>query len=284
MGEKPVRYPIHNRLLAMQNPISRLLLVVVVLVLAACDTTTGTSDAEAPTLIPEAAFAFDADLGDTSSSRSASGDAGLNFFTGAARVGIVSLVVKANLILPAAMTSAATSVDPIVTDGVWVWSSTRPINGTDATFRLEGAPDGSFIDWNLRVTTANPATGDALDDFVLYTARTSLDGQTGTWRLYYRIDGERTEVLSAEYDVSGDVEELLFTVENENDDHVGSTVLYQTEDDTNTFDWLQKPQDIRTFVQWDDVTGAGFIEADDYKEGVRSCWDASGDDVACQST
>ncbi|MEO0560074.1 MAG: hypothetical protein AAF170_18050 [Bacteroidota bacterium] len=268
----------------MQNLLSRLLMVVAVVALAACDTTNTTGETEAPTLIPEAAFAFDADLGDASSARSASGDAGLNFFTGAARVGIVSLVVKANLILPAAMTGAATSVDPVVTDGVWVWSSTRPVNGTDATFRLEGTPSGSSIDWNLRVTTANPATGEALDDFVLYTARTSLDGQTGTWRLYYRIDGERTEVLSAEYDVSGDVKELLFTVENENDDNVGSTVLYQTEGDINTFDWLQKPQDIRTLVQWDEVTGVGFIEADDYREGVRSCWDASGDDVACEST
>lgn len=267
----------------MQNPISRILMVVAVLALAACDTNNATSEAEAPTLIPEAAFAFDADLGNTSSSRSASGNAGLNFFTGAARVGIVSLVVKANLILPAAMTGAATSVDPIVSDGVWVWSSTRPVNGTDATFRLEGTPDGSFIDWNLRVTTANPATGDALDDFVLYTARTSLDGKTGTWRLYYRINGERTEVLSADYDVSGTAKELRFTVENDNDDNVGSTVLYQTEDGTNTFDWLQKPQDIRTLVEWDEATGAGFIEADDYKGGERSCWNASGDDVACQS-
>jgi len=259
-------------------------MVVAVLALAACDTNNGTSQAEAPTLIPEAAFAFGADLGDTSSGRSASSDAGLNFFTGAARVGIVSLVVKANLILPAVMTGAATSVDPIVSDGVWVWSATRPVNGTDATFRLEGTPSGSSIDWNLRVTTANPATGDALDDFVLYTARTSLDGKTGSWRLYYRINGERTEVLSAEYDVSGTVEELRFTVENDNDDNVGSTVLYQTEDGTNTFDWLQKPQNIRTFVEWDEASGAGFIEADDYKGGVRSCWNTSGDDVACQSS
>ena len=265
----------------MKNPISRILMVVAVLALAACDSTSTPNDETAPALIPADAFFMDAELGQSNSGRSA---AGLNFFTGAARVGLVSLVVKANLILPAVMTDAATSVTPILSDGTWVWSSTRPVNGTDATFRLEGTPNGTSIDWSLRVTTANPETGDALDDFVLYTAETSLDGKTGTWRLYYRIEGERTEVLSADYDVSGTSKELMFTLENDNDAGVGSTVLYQTENGTNTFDWLQKPQDIRTFVEWDEATGAGYIEADDYKGGARSCWNVSGDDVACQSS
>lgn len=280
MGENTDRYPILNPPRAMLKPISRLLVAVAVLALAACDSTTP-SESTPPDLIPAAAFSFDADLGDTSASRSA---AGLNFFTGAARVGIVSLVVKAHLILPAAMTHAATQVDPIVSDGTWIWSSTQPVNGTDATFRLEGTPSGSSIDWSLRVTTANPETGEALDDFVLYTAETSLDGKTGTWRLYYRLEGERTEVLSADYDVSGTANELRFTVENDKDDNQGSTVLYRTESGTNTFDWLQQPQNIRTLVEWDEATGAGFIEADDYKGGVRSCWNTSGDDVACQSS
>lgn len=259
---------------------SRLLVAVAVLALAACDSTGTTNSDTPPDLIPAAAFSFDANMGQSSAARSA---AGLNHFAAATRVGIVSLAIGANLVLPAAMTDAATSVQPIVSDGTWVWSSTRAVNGTDATFRLEGTPSGSSIDWQLRVTTADPATGDALDDFVLYTAETSLDGKTGSWRLYYRIEGQRTEVLRADYDVSDTVRELEFTAVNESEIQ-GSTVLYRTEGDTNTFDWNKQPGSVRTLVEWSETSGAGFIEADDFNGGARACWNASKDNVACSAS
>lgn len=263
----------------MLNPSARLLVAVAVLALAACDSTSPNTD-QAPDLIPAAAFSFDADMGQSSSARSA---AGLNHFTAAARVGIVSLAVGAHLILPAAVTEAATSAQPVVTDGTWMWASTRLVNGTDATFRLEGTPSGATIDWEMRVTTADPATGDALDDFVLYTAETSLDGKTGTWRLYYRLDGQRTEVLRADYDVSGQDRELEFTAVNESEIQ-GSSVLYRTEGDTNIFDWMKQPGSVRTLVEWSETSGAGFIEADDYNGGSRACWNAAKDDVACEAS
>lgn len=258
---------------------ARLLVAVAVLALAACDTTRPNSEA-APEVIPAAAFSFDADMGSSSAARSA---AGLNHFTAAARVGIVSLAVATHLILPAAVTDAATSAEPVVSDGTWVWSSTRVIDGTEATFRLEGTPEGSSIAWEMRVTMANPETGDPLDDFVLYTAETSLDGKDGTWQLYYRIEGERTEVLRADFDVSDDARELEFTAVNESEIQ-GSTVLYRTEGDIKTFDWMKQPGSIRTLVEWSKTSGAGFIEADDYNNGNRACWDASRDDEACPAS
>lgn len=263
----------------MKTP-ARLLVAIAVLALAACDTANTDPTDEAPAPLPAAAFSFDADLNQSSSARSA---AGLHFFTAATRVGIVSFAIKANLVLPAVMTGAATSVDPVVEDGTWIWSSTRPVDGTDATFRLEGTPSGSSIDWQLRVTTASPATGDELDDFVLYTATTSLDGKTGSWRLYYRIEGQRTEVVRADYDITDDANELTFTAVNESDIQ-GSTVLYRTEGDTNTFDWVKEPGSVRTLVEWSESTGVGFVEADDYNGGARACWNTSFDDAACEAS
>lgn len=258
----------------MLRPISALL--VAVLVLVGCDTGADGGDTT-PTPPPATAFALDADF-PPSSARVA---AGANFLNAAGRYGIVSAVVGVNLIIPKAVTDAATRAEPFVEDGTWIWETTTRIQSADVTFRLEGTPDGREVDWRMRITSVDGGTGEIGEDFDLYTATTSLDGREGSWQLNYVIDGEPTRVLTADYEVRAeDDRELTFRVP-EGREGGGSSVLYRVDGDTQVFDWFNRPGDVRTLVEWDRETRLGFIEADDYNGGARACWDADLNDASC---
>ena len=51
-------------------------------------------------------------------------------------------------------------------------------------------------------------------------------------------------------------------------------MLYRTDRDEQTFDWLDQPEDDRALIVWDLDTNAGSIEADTYNGGERACWDS----------
>ena len=240
------------------------------LVLAGCDATD--PDPAAPGLLAPDAFSFEPGF------PSARGIVvGENFNNGAFRVGVVSAIIGVNLILPSAATHAATRTQPFVEDGVWVWESTFQQGGNPATFRLEGEPSGREVNWRLSITNRD------YDGFTLYTARTDFDGQTGDWRLYYDIDGQRTEVLRAGFEVTGsDSRELTFSIPPGRDG-AGSSVLYVHDGSARAFDWHEEPAGFDHLVEWDAVTNEGWIEADNYRGGERGCWDASLADVPCPS-
>lgn len=241
-----------------------------VVLLAGCDAVTP-ADPTAPEAIAPGAFAFEPGFPTAQT-------AGLHFTNAAVRVGVVSGIIGANLILPSAATVAATRSQPVVEDGVWIWESTVRVAGDDVTVRLEGEPVGREVRWRLGITT------DDLDDFTLYTARTDFSGETGDWQLFYEIDGVRTEVLRADFEVTdANTRELTFSIPPGRDG-AGSSVLYVHDGATRVFDWHEMPAALDHYVEWDAQTHIGFIEADNYQGGDRGCWDAALNDVACPSS
>src|SRR5690606_15130819 len=124
---------------------------------------------------------------------------------------------------------------------------------------------------------------ESYDAFELYDATTTLDGKSGTWRLYYKIDGVRTEVLDAEFDVTSEaVREITFIVPETIPDAGSSTVHYAADGDARLFDWHQEPEDFDHLIEWDEETKAGSITATNYLDGERYCWDENLEDVACE--
>src|SRR5690606_16347802 len=142
------------------------------------------NDGAAPPVIAPAAFAFDQSFDVDPNGRSAFGQ---NWFNAAGRVTIVSLAIGVHLIVPHAATEAATQVQPYVEDGTWIWENTVTHEGRTVTFRLEGTPEGTEIDWRMLIS-ADDLGGADYDAFELYNGTTSLDGKSGTWRLYYDIE------------------------------------------------------------------------------------------------
>ena len=234
--------------------------------LAGCDASGPDADGP-PAVIAPAAFSVDLDAFPSDDARVA---AGANYLTSAARVGIVSAVVGANLVLPERATRAATRVEPTQTDGVFLWDTNVDVFDEDVEIRLTGDPTGSRVDWTL--TTA--VEGD--ERFTYYTAETTPSGRAGSWRLFN--PDEDGPVLTAAFDVDG-TPEITFTVP-EGNDRAGARVRYETDGDRQTFDFTSADGD-RALVVWDTATGAGSITADDYNGGERACWDEDLDDVDC---
>ena len=251
----------------MTRPALALLLVAA---LAGCDAS-GPDDGP-PDVIAPAAFSVDLDAFPDEASADAAGASavGANYATSAARVGIVSAILGANLALPERATRAATRVEPTVTDGAYLWDTNVDVFGRDVEVRLAGDPDGDRVAW--RLTTA--LEGD--DRFTYYTAETTASGQAGSWRLFNPdADGP---VLAASFDVD-ETPEITFTVPPGND-QAGARVRYEADGDALTFDFTDAAGD-RALVVWDRATGAGSITADDYNGGERACWDADRDDTDC---
>ena len=237
--------------------------------LAGCDSTGPDGP---PAVIAPAAFSVDLDAfpDEPSSAVAGASATGANYATSAARVGIVSAILGANLVLPERATRAATRVEPTVTDGAYLWDTNVDVFDRDVEVRLSGDPTGDRVEW--RLTTA--LEGD--ERFTYYTAETTANGRAGTWRLFNPdADGP---VLAASFDVD-DTPEITFTVPPGNE-RAGARVRYETDGSRQTFDFTNA-DGRRALVVWDRATGAGSIVADDYNGGERACWDERRDDVDC---
>lgn len=249
------------------------------LAVAGCDSTSAGEDAP-PTPPPTEAFSLQTDLFQTDANKTTTRT---NFSAAALRVWPVSVIISANLIVPVAVTAAALQDEPEVVDGTWVWSTTTNVDGQLVEFTLAGRPDGEQVDWSMRITTSEPVLGQVYDDFELYTAQTNFDGQEGAWQLFYRIDGERRNVLNADFEVlADDTKELTYSIP-EAQPNGGDSVLYATQGDDRRFLWQQVTESLDHDVEWDAVTRVGSISATNYNDGQRSCWDANLDDVACSN-
>ncbi len=247
----------------------RLSLFLALAVLVGCDSTE-TADGP-PTPISPAAFALNTDAFPDDGARV---NAGANYLNAAARVGIVSTVVGLNLALPVAATNAVTQDDPTLDpDGDFVWRATVDVFGTPVALRLKGALTGDGVDW--RLVTAE----DTDEPFTYYTATTSLDGETGSWRLF--TPDEDGAVLTATFDVRDlDDREVTFRIPDGRDNG-RSSVRYATDGTEQAFDWVDQPEGDRALIVWDLETRAGSITADTYNGGDRACWDDDLRDVDC---
>ena len=262
------------------------------LVLAACDS--GSPDTSPPGTPPALITSQAFNLSDTAfpdnnlipGSDETSSVHGPHHTRAFLRVAIVSAAVGFHLLLPSAATDAATQVTPTVENGTWIWENTVNVEGSNVTFRLEGTPSGSNIDWEMFITSSNFG-GEAYDDFILYTATTQINGQMGNWSLYYNIQGQRTRVLDADYDeTSSTARELTFSIPdtNPNQDAHGAEVFYMADGDARVFDYREPTPGQNHLIEWDAVTAAGSIMAWNYLDGERYCWDSNLDDTPCVPT
>lgn len=264
-------------------------LAVLALTLTGCDSGGLNATDDPPSVPTPEAFELNTDLfsNQNPGSSAATKASEYTHFTNAAfRVWPVSLLVKANLIIPSAVTAAALQADPVVEEGTWIWDANADTLNQNVSFRLEGTPDGSAVAWSMTVTAPNPEQGEALNSFELYTAETALDGSSGSWSLFYRIDGERTRVLDADFTVTSDTQkEITFSVPETAEDNAGDSVRYVVDDTQRTFEWTQVEDSGNTVVtvMWDAETKAGSIVAPGYNDGEKACWNDAFQNVACSS-
>ena len=258
---------------------STVCLTLFVLFLAGCDTT-GDDPEPAPALLSAEVFNLEAGLfNQVDAGKSA---AGTHFTAAALRVWPVSLLLGANLIVPAAVTSAALQADPVQDGATWTWTSTTQTNGREVTFTLAGTLQGSGVRWSMRITYFDPEAQVQLDDFELFTAEADVSGQTGSWQLYYLIDGESRNVLNADFAVSSETEvTITYRLPTTAARNAGDSVRYEREGDTYSILWQQVEEALQHDITWTAPSQSGSITATNYNDGQQGCWDEALENTAC---
>jgi len=240
------------------------------LVFAGCDSS-GSNTEDAPQPIEPAAFEVDTESYPTTQSADAAAKAGTHVLAGVTTVSALTFAVEANLALPKLVTAAALQADPVIESGTWVWESTAQTDSSNATFRLEGTPDGEDVVWEMFVSATGPTGG--LQNFSLYTGRSSFDGTNGSWSLFYPIDGARSNVLDASFTVDSETtKSITFEVADGAERDAGDTIRYARDGDSRTVEYVQVEPVSETTVSWDAITKAGFIQSTDYNGNEKSCW------------
>lgn len=233
-----------------------------------------------PALISENAFALQVDLFQPGSSKQIASK--VNFAAAALRVWPVSILVSANLIVPVAVTAAALQDSPELVDGAWRWETTVLVADATVEFELSATPSGSNVDWSMKISAENPLLGQVYDTFELYTARTTVGEQVGTWKLYYKVGGVRTNVLDASFAVTeDDTKSITYSIPVTAAENGGDSVFYETDGDVRHFFWQQLDAGMNHDIEWNAATREGSITATNYNGGVKSCWDANFDDKQC---
>lgn len=251
--------------------------IICAILIAGCDSASVNEDGP-PELIAPAAF--EVDVFEQPASKSSS--AGANLTAAMLRYVPVSVTLGVQyLLIPRLVTEFATSVEPVARDGNWVWETEKETNQGSFLVRLTGRPDGKWVDWTMEISANNPYTGQ-VQDFVLYTARTSDDGMEGSWDLFIPIEGESVNVLDAEFVVESPVKkQITFVVPETAPQYAGYEVRYERSDNVRIFYWYQPDTNEEHTLTWNPDTGIGSIQSTNYKDGERYCWDAQGEDVVC---
>jgi hypothetical protein len=247
------------------------------LVVGACDNSDPGD--EAPALFLDDTFELGTDFFDPSAQPKTA--AGIHFGAAALRVWPVSLILTANLILPAAVTHAATQVDPVFEDDAWHWSTTTTAYGQQTiSLDLSATPSSPGHDWSMIVSFAHGAI--PITDFELFSAHTENNGTEGSWQLFYPDGDESVNVLDAEFNKDSETDkQLTFAIPDDAAQNAGDSVTYTEDGDLRTFRWIQVDAELQTYVEWDHVTQEGSITATNYNSGEKACWDADLEDVVC---
>jgi hypothetical protein len=251
-------------------------LYLAIAMIAGCDSNENDSFEDAPPpVLSVDAFSMDASVFGSSSKT----QAGPNFVAAALRVWPVSAILSANLIIPALATAGAVQVDP-AWDDAWIWSTTVTGEAGQVGLTLTATPGAQGVEWSMVVDVEGSEI--ILQDFELYRAQTALNGKSGTWQLYYEFEGERVNVLRADFEiVDEDTKSLVFTIVDGPFDNLGDTVSYRTDGTGREFEWIEQSQGREHLVVWDEVTHAGSITSTNYNGGSPSCWNENLDDVTC---
>lgn len=168
-------------------------------------------------------------------------------------------------------------------------SSTSDSTATDST--TQEASGGMQPDGPSEKAVPEPARSTLSQDiqaadstFVLYTAKTDRKGQRGSWRLYDTVDGERTNVLNAQFEIEkATKKKVTLHVPASAPEHGGDSVVYAHDEHQRRFHWTRGRARQSHRVTWNANTHEGAITATNYNEGQKACWGNQLDDADCTS-
>lgn len=120
--------------------------------------------------------------------------------------------------------------------------------------------------------------------FVLYTAQTDRDGKEGSWRLYDTVDGERINVLRADFKIEkATKKDIAFTIPLGMTEHGGDSVVYAHDGNQHRLRWVRAEEGQTHHIRWNVRNHDGSITATNYNGGRAACWGKYLGNVSCSS-
>lgn len=204
----------------------------------------------------------------------------LNFGNAAIRVLAAQVATVVVLAVPVATFAAAANSTPTFEDdNRWHWRFTTVQGGHTYTAHLSGAVQGSTVGWDMRITS--PTHQPPLDEFVWYDGQGPLDRTSGTWTFYdpatpassnavLRIQWTHASATEHGWEataLAGEASGDVFTADVDGNDRM--------------ITYLDASESAFMEIYWNAADGSGYLIAPHYNGGVKSCWDANQQDVAC---
>ncbi len=251
------------------------------LTLAACNDGSGPNESVPPAL-PSVA-SMDADLGlfttEGSALQAVSPTPGSNFVAAALSVTVARLWTGAVLAVPVATWAAATSATPVFHDGAFHWEYSVTENGQTVGAHLTGRGDGDESVWEMRVTS----TALGLDDYLWYTGRALLSGESGEWHIFDAANPDtRSEVLAIDWTHSpANAWTLQFTNMKTGAVEAGDRLRYESNGEQRLVSFTDASAQTTAEITWNATTRSGSIHAPGFNGGLKSCWDSALQNVAC---
>ncbi len=262
------------------------LLLALCTALTGCTRGTPTSVAEVPNepppLPPIESLTIDLSFFDD-----AGGDAGVvsgtdqtrqNWSNAAVRVGIANLAVVAALAVPVATWAAAMQETPVfdANDFRWHWYFSATHGGLTFEGDLSGIIAGAQAAFDMRLTQASLG----LEGFLWYTGVAPLTGDEGVWQFFHpEFPGESVGRIDWAHP-SPEEWTLSFSATG-NAENAGDRLTYDVKGAGRLVMHVEASTGNVVEISWDAASGEGYIQADGYKAGAKSCWDGSQNDVAC---
>ena len=247
----------------------------ITLILSGCDSISiNDTQEEAPPVLSEQMFSMDLNVFEEQDDSGAANKEGIHFFNAAIRVVVVNHVVHSLLRVPFAVTAALQQTEPVLEEGVFVWETVVEDSSSSFVLRLEAQTEGDEVEWSMYITGVDEVEGTEFQNFLLYRVYSIPNSDAGRFELNYPDNGASVNVLNGRYEnKEGDDYLLAFSSPQGIEDIGGISVTYQEEGNWFSLDVQNANDGTSTLILWDTITHAGSIEASDYNNGEKSCWD-----------
>ncbi len=144
---------------------------------------------------------------------------------------------------------------------------------------LSGVVQGNDVVWDMRITS--PTHAPPLDEFVWYAGQGRVDRSSGRWTFYDPITPSASTALLR----------IDWTHVSQTDNGWMATALggpasgdvfsASVGGDDRLITYSDASEQTLVEIYWSAADGSGYLIAPNYNGGVKACWDASQQDVAC---
>lgn len=165
--------------------------------------------------------------------------------------------------------------DPRVDGDTWIWEFTQNFEGESLTMRVTAETTSTSRIWELRYSYSG-SEGPDVDNGLFMSAVISLNGNTGEWAIYDLYEEQQGALVNFDYVIEDDVTTMLDINMPQGDERL----LYEVDGQIASLKAFNSGSQ-NTTIQWNRETGSGWIQSNDYNDGVQTCWDTNFETTPC---